>query len=82
MKAWMDEWVYGCENREAYLQHHREIFGKERLEDLKAKEYMSTPVNYGSAFTSPWDSENRSRGLGMTLEEIEAVMAEKGELYE
>lgn len=82
MNAWMDEWVYGPENREAYLDHHREIFGKKRLESLKAKKYMSTPVNYGAAFTSPWDSENRSRGLEMTLEEIEAVMAEKGELYE
>jgi glutaconate CoA-transferase subunit A len=81
MKAWMDEWVFGCENREAYLARYRDVFGQENLDQIRAKEYLSTPVNYGSAYTSPWNDENRERTLGLTLEEIEAFMAERGMLH-
>ena len=81
MKAWMDEWVYGCEDRAAYLAHYHNVFGGENLEMIKAKKYMSTPVNYGTDHTSPWDAEDKARNLGLTLEEIEELMAERGMLH-
>ena len=82
MKKWMDEWVYGCGDRAAYLDHYRSTLGSENLDKIRAQEYYSTPVNYGSAFTSPWDSENKERVVGLTLEEIEKLMEERGMLNE
>ena len=52
-KAWMDEWVYGCQDREAYLDHYVQKFGMGMLDKLKAKAFYSAPANYGSAFGSP-----------------------------
>ena len=52
LKAWLDEWVYGCRDREAYLSRYIRSFGQEFLDKLKAQPYLSAPANYGSAFTS------------------------------
>ena len=52
------------------------------LDRLRAKAYYSAPANYGSAFTSVWDETGRNRILGLTLEEVEREMAERGLLYE
>ncbi|MEJ2752782.1 MAG: CoA-transferase, partial [Chloroflexota bacterium] len=42
-EAWLDEWVYGVADRQAYL----EKLGKERLEKLDAGKLQSEAVNYG-----------------------------------
>jgi len=81
-KAWMDEWVYGCEDREAYLDHYAEKFGTGMLDSLRAKTFYSTPANYGSAFTSSWDENGKERAMGVTLEEVEKTLEERGMLYE
>jgi len=82
LKAWMDEWVYGCKDREAYIRHYAEKFGADSLTGLRAKSYFSAPANYGSAFTSMWDEYGRERNMGVTLEEMEKIMKERGLLYE
>ena len=81
-KAWMDEWVYGCRDHNDYLNHYIEIFGLERLNTIKARAFYSAPANYGSAFTSTWDEQSKERTMGVTLEELEQFMKEKGVLYE
>lgn len=81
-KAWMDEWVYGCPDREAFIDHYSTRFGLGMLERLRAKAFYSAPANYGAAFTSVWDENGRNRLFGLTLEEVEKVMAERGLLYE
>ncbi|MBR9981625.1 MAG: CoA transferase subunit A [Desulfatitalea sp.] len=81
-KAWMDEWVYGCPDREAYIDHYSARYGIGMMDKLRAKAYYSAPANYGAAFTSVWDETGHNRVLGLTLEQIETVMAERGMLYE
>jgi len=82
LKAWMAEWVFGCEDRQAYLNHYSQIYGSDLLDSIKAQPYWSAPANYGSAFTSVWDENGRERSLGLTLEELEQLLQEKGLLYE
>lgn len=82
LKTWMDEWVYGCKNREAYIDHYTAKFGSGGLNDIKAKPYYSAPANYGSAFSNYWTEDGKARGLGVTLEEMENIMKERGILYE
>lgn len=78
LNQWMDEWVYGCKDREAYMENYVQKIGQKRLNSLKAKDYFSAPANYGSAFSSPWDENNRERSMGITLEEVETLMEERG----
>ena len=80
--GWMDEWVFGCPDRESYFDHYSEKFGMGMLDRLRAKAFYSAPANYGAAFTSIWDESGRNRILGLTLEEVEKTMAERGLLYE
>ena len=81
-QEWMGEWVYGCPDREAYLDHYAERFGTGMLDRIKAKVFYSTPANYGSAFTSAWDEQGRERATGLTLEEMETILKDRGMLYE
>jgi glutaconate CoA-transferase subunit A len=82
LKAWMDEWVYGCENRTAYMDRYVQRFGSSVLDGIKAKAFYSAPANYGSAFTSRWDRNGRERNMGLTMEELEKTLKERGKLYE
>ncbi|MDD5168851.1 MAG: hypothetical protein PHN75_08540 [Syntrophales bacterium] len=82
LKSWMDEWVFGCENRAAYIDHYISKFGSGTLDAIRAKPFFSAPANYGSAFTSRWDVEGRERNLGLTMEELEKTLKERGKLYE
>ena len=50
LRAFLDEWIYGLENREEYIEHYIERFGVGYLNRLKAKPYYSAPANYGSSF--------------------------------
>ena len=78
LQEWMDEWVYGCRDRRAYLDHYVERFGSGRLQKLVAKPLYSAPANYGSAFLSTWDENGKDRGTGLTMEEIENLLEERG----
>ncbi|MFB0561999.1 MAG: CoA transferase subunit A [Candidatus Lokiarchaeia archaeon] len=50
IRHFLNEWVYNLENREEYIEHYVERFGRIYLQRLKAKPYYSPPVNYGSSF--------------------------------
>jgi glutaconate CoA-transferase subunit A len=77
---WIDEWIYSRRDHNDYLQHLIERFGLESLHNMKARAFYSAPANYGAAFTSVWDEQNRERTLGVTLEELEQIMKDKGVL--
>ncbi len=81
LKLWMDEWVYGCPNRQAYMDHYIATYGSENLDAIRAKPYFSSPANYGAAYTSSWDNNGLERTMGVTLEEMEKMMEERGMLY-
>lgn len=78
MKHWMDEWVYGCKNRPAYIENYIQTVGVKQLYSLKANDFYSAPANYGSAFSSPWDKNGKERNLGITLNDMEKIMTERG----
>jgi glutaconate CoA-transferase, subunit A len=82
LDAWMDEWVYGCEDRSTYIDRYISKFGSGALNSLKAKPLYSAPANYGAAVHSRWDGDGREIATGLTLPEIEAVLRERGKLYE
>ncbi|MBU2511262.1 hypothetical protein KJ966_07980 [bacterium] len=82
LKKWIDEWVHKSKDRNGYMDHYTQTFGTNRLNRLKAKPYYSAPVNYGSAFTSSWDEEGKERYMGVTRQELETIMEERGLFYE
>ncbi|MBW2561775.1 MAG: hypothetical protein JRE40_13090, partial [Deltaproteobacteria bacterium] len=82
LKAWMDEWVYGCPNRAAYIDHYIQKFGSDSLNGIKAKPFYSAPADYGAAYSSHWDEKGKERSMGLTLEELETTLRERGKLYE
>jgi glutaconate CoA-transferase subunit A len=82
LKDWMDEWVYGCENRAAYIDRYIGKFGSSVLDSIKAKPFYSAPANYGAAFTSRWDRDGREIFTGLTLPEMETILKERGKFYE
>jgi len=81
LKAWMDEWIYKCPDRQAYLDHYIASYGAGKLDAIRAKSYYSAPANYGAAFTSCWGPDNRERTMGVTQEEMEKILEERGLLY-
>jgi glutaconate CoA-transferase, subunit A len=82
LEEWMAEWVYGCPTREAYIDRYVQKYGSGLLDKITAKAFYSAPANYGAAFTSRWDVDGKERDLGLTLEEFENVLRERGKLYE
>ena len=78
LKVWMDEWVYGCTDRHAYLDHYMAKHGAEMLDAIRAKSYFSAPANYGAAYTSCWDNDNLERTMGITFEEMEKILEDRG----
>ncbi|MGO9136935.1 MAG: CoA transferase subunit A [Syntrophales bacterium] len=49
-EAWqkfMDEWIYGVEDRTEYLKKYIDTFGMKKFLDLKASDISSSSVNYG-----------------------------------
>ncbi len=82
MKAWMDEWIFGCKDRRAYIDHYIQTFSSNVLDRLKAKTFNSAPAGYGSAYTSMWNEEGKDRGTGLTLAETEKLIEERGLFYE
>ena len=82
LKAWMDEWVYGCPDRASYIDHYIRKFGSAVLDEIKAKPLYSAPANYGSAFHSRWDRQGKERSMGITRAQLEDLLKERGQLYE
>jgi len=77
-KAWMDEWIYGIEDRQAYLQHYTDRFGLKYLNDLRARPFLSIPADYGSTGRRAWDAEDISFNFYMTRGEFLQALEEKG----
>jgi len=82
LAAWMDEWVYSCPDRAAYIDHYIQRFGVETLNELRARPFYSAPANYGAAFTSHWARDGRERSMGVTLPQLEQLLKERGKVYE
>ena len=82
LEQWMDEWIFGCRDREAYLDRYMEKFGSGRLQKLVAKPFYSSPANYGAAFHSTWDQDGKDWTTGLTMQEIEDLLEERGLLHE
>ena len=81
IQRWLDEWVYGCEDHDAYIKKYKEIFGNDMLNSLKPNPYYSTPVNYGSPYPT-WNEEGVHRTLGIKYEDIEKIMEQEGKFHE
>ena len=81
LQEWMDEWIFGCRDRQAYLDRYVNKFGSGRLQKLKAKPFYSAPANYGAAFHSTWDPDGKDRITGLTMAEIENLLEERGLLH-
>ena len=45
-QAFLDEWVFGVEDRQGYIQHYIEKFGYKQFEALKAEFDFGYPVSY------------------------------------
>jgi glutaconate CoA-transferase subunit A len=82
LKAWLDEWVYGCPDRPSYIDRYIGKFGSAALDSLKARPFYSAPANYGAAVSSRWDRDGREIFTGLTLPEMETILKERGQLYE
>lgn len=82
IKAWMDEWIYNVSDREEYIRHYIEKFGKKSLDVLKAKPFLSEPADYGFPFTRDWDSEGYCQKLGLRMDEFVKLLDEKGVMLE
>jgi len=78
---WLDEWVYGCEDHDAYIQKYEETFGSNMLNSFKYNPYYSTPVNYGSPFPT-WDDNGVHTTLGIKYQDIEKIMEKEGNFHE
>jgi hypothetical protein len=74
----MDEWVYGVENRQEYLQHYADRFGLKYLNELKARSYLSVPADYGASWRRAWDDDDVSFNFQMTRDEFLQALEEKG----
>jgi glutaconate CoA-transferase, subunit A len=81
-RAWLDEWVYGMEDRRAYLDHYRERFKTISLDRLEAKPYLSVPADYGSTERRAWDEEDIGFSFGLTRGEYLRALEERGLLFD
>ncbi|MFW9822352.1 MAG: CoA transferase subunit A [Candidatus Thorarchaeota archaeon] len=81
IKKWLDEWIFGCRDHDAYLQKYSEIFGSEMLNSLKYSPFYSSPVNYGAPYPR-WDDNGIHNLLGIKYEDIEKIMEKEGLFHE
>ena len=81
IERWLEEWIYGCKDHNAYLQKYSEIFGSETLNSLKCNPYYSAPVNYGCPSPS-WNDNGLHSTLGIKFEDIKKIMEEEGLYHE
>ncbi len=77
LRAFMDEWVYGVEDRGEYIEHYVERFGFEALQKLRAKTRMSESVNFGAPWEGGWQN-GYNEYLDVNWDEFESVLKESG----
>lgn len=77
-EKWIQEWIYDREDRNDYLAHYIERFGKEPLEILKVNEYLSDQINLGYK-KKYWEGDFCHK-IAQTREEYEKKVLEYGEL--
>ncbi|MDY6795160.1 MAG: hypothetical protein SWK76_07755 [Actinomycetota bacterium] len=77
-KAWMDEWIYGLEDRKEYIQHYCDRLGLKYLKELEARPYPSIPADYGCTGRRAWDENDISFNFQMTYDEFLEALEEKG----
>jgi glutaconate CoA-transferase subunit A len=82
LRSWMDEWIYGIEDRESYIEHYKGKFGVDSLSELLPRRFESAPADYGFPFTRVWDENDYSNQLGMNMDEFVAMLDEKGVLID
>ena len=80
LRGMFEEWIFNLPDRAAYMEHYIQVFGQHALNRCRAKSYYSAPANYGIAFESGWDSHGISLALGVDMEKLEQIIAEKGDL--
>jgi len=66
-RQWLDEWVFGCQDRAKYIEHYADKFGDGALQRLRAKSRPSYPVNLGSNLISQIED------LGITQELMDSA---------
>jgi glutaconate CoA-transferase subunit A len=79
---WLDEWVYGLEDRRDYIRYYKERYKTISLDRLKAKPYPGVPADYGSTERRAWDEQDVSFNFGLTREEYLKALVEKGVLFD
>ena len=81
-KAWLDEWIHHPADRQQYIEHYIQCFGKDTLDAFRAKPFKSVPADYGSTFSLDWDEQGCSKNMGMTMNEFIAMLGQKGALID
>ncbi|MHA1377293.1 MAG: CoA transferase subunit A [Candidatus Helarchaeota archaeon] len=65
-EKWAQEWIYGVENREEYIEYYIHKFGFDAMDRLRAKNYPSSATyNLGSTYQTELEK------LNIDLEDIE-----------
>jgi glutaconate CoA-transferase subunit A len=82
LRKHMDEWIYGLPDRAAYMKHYVEVFGQQMLNRYLARSFHSAPANYGIPFQSGWDNNGISNDLGVDMQGLEKLIAEKGDIVD
>ncbi|MFO8019623.1 MAG: CoA-transferase [Promethearchaeia archaeon] len=77
-EKWLEEWVYEREDREDYIDHYIQRFGKEPLNVLKVNEFMSDQINMG--YKKKYWQDGFCHKIGQTRESYKEKTEEKGEL--
>jgi len=68
-------------DRQTYLDHYMVKHGARMLNEIRAKAYYSAPANYGAAYTSCWDNENKERSMELRLPRWKRFWKKRGMLY-
>lgn len=77
-EKFMEEWVYGVENRAEYMEHYRERFGEEPLSYLDVYEYKSDQINMG--YKKTYWQDDFCYNLALNREDYNELTEEEGEL--
>jgi len=77
-EEFMEEWVYKPKSRQEYITHYIEKYGREPLDYLKIKDFMSDQVNMG--YKQRYWQEDFIHNLALTRQEYEKLTEEEGEL--
>ncbi|MBD3256422.1 MAG: CoA transferase subunit A [Candidatus Lokiarchaeota archaeon] len=77
-EEFMEEWVYSVKSRKDYITHYIEKYGREPLDHIKSKEFLSDQINMG--YKKKYWQDDFVQNLALTREEYNELAEEKGEL--